>query len=80
MAKKIAKIDAENMNVLFAGEYEKLAGTKVAAADSSNVRDQNGAPEAPQAFKDHDEYLDLLQSALKADASDDFDPNDKLKD
>jgi len=78
MAKKIAKIDADNMNSLYAGEYEKLAGTKVAAA--GDVRDLNGAPEAEQAFKDHDEYLDLLQSALKADASDDFDPNDKLKD
>ena len=78
MAKKIAKIDADNMNTLYASEYEKLAGTKIAA--DGDVRDQNGAPEAPQAFKDHDEYLDLLQSALKADASDDFDPNDKLKD
>ena len=76
MAKKIAKIDADNMNSLYAGEYQKLAGTKVA----EDVRDQNGAPEAPQAFKDHDEYLDLLQSALKADASQDFDPNDKILD
>jgi hypothetical protein len=78
MAKKIAKIDADNMNSLFASEYEKLAGSKVAA--DGDVRDQNGAPEAPQAFKDHDEYLDLLQSALKADASQDFDPNDKILD
>ncbi len=78
MAKKIAKVDADNMNVLYASEYEKLSGSKVAA--DGDVRDQNGAPEAPQAFKDHDEYLDLLQSALKADASEDFDPNDKLKD
>jgi hypothetical protein len=76
MAKKIAKIDADNMNSLYAGEYEKLAGQKVAA----DVRDQNGAPEAPQAFKDHDEYLDLLQSALKEDAGQDFDPNDKVLD
>jgi hypothetical protein len=77
MAKKIAKIDADNMNSLYASEYEKLSGNKTAADD---VRDQNGAPEAPQAFKDHDEYLDLLQSALKEDAGQDFDPNDKLKD
>jgi hypothetical protein len=76
MAKKIAKIDADNMNSLFAGEYEKLAGAKIAV----DVRDQNGAPEAPQAFKDHEEYLDLLQSALKADASQDHDPNDKILD
>jgi hypothetical protein len=78
MAKKIAKVDADNMNALYAGEYEKLAGSKVAA--NGDVRDQNGAPEAPQAFKDHDEYLDLLQSALKADAGEDFDPNDKILD
>lgn len=78
MAKKIAKIDADNMNVLFASEYEKLAGTKVAA--SGDVKDRNGAPEAEQAFKDHTEYLELLQSALKSDASEDFDPNDKLLD
>jgi hypothetical protein len=78
MAKKIAKIDADNMNSLFASEYEKMSGSKIAA--DGDVRDQNGAPEAPQAFKDHDEYLDLLQSALKADASEDFAPNDVLKD
>jgi hypothetical protein len=78
MAKKIAKIDADNMNSLFASEYDKMSGTKSAAA--GDVRDQNGAPEAPQAFKDHDEYLDLLQSALKEDAGQDFDPNDKILD
>lgn len=76
MAKKIAKIDADNMNHLFASEYEKLSGSKVAV----DVRDQNGAPEAPQAFKDHEEYLDLLQAALKADAGQDHDPNDKILD
>jgi hypothetical protein len=77
MAKKIAKIDADNMNSLFASEYDKMSGSKTA---QDSVRDQNGAPEAPQAFKDHDEYLDLLSSALKEDAGQDFDPNDKLKD
>lgn len=76
MAKKIAKIDADNMNTLYASEYEKLSGSKQAA----DVRDQNGAPEAPQAFKDHDEYLETLQSALKEDAGQDFDPNDKILD
>jgi hypothetical protein len=78
MAKKIAKIDADNMNSLYAGEYEKLSGSKTAAA--GDVKDQNGAPEAEQAFKDHEEYLDVLQSALKADASQDHDPNDKILD
>ena len=78
MAKKIAKIDADNMNSLYAAEYEKLSGSKQAAA--GDVKDQNGAPEAPQAFKDHEEYLEVLSSALKADASQDHDPNDKILD
>ena len=77
MSKKIAKIDRDAMNGLFASEYEKMSGTKVA---QDSVHDQNGAPEAPQAIKDHDEYLELLQSALKGDASQDFDPNDKILD
>lgn len=76
MAKKIAKIDADNMNSLYASEYGKLSGDKTAA----DVKDQNGAPEAPQAFADHKEYLEVLQSALKDDAGQDFDPNDKVLD
>jgi hypothetical protein len=78
MGKKIAKIDADNMNSLFATEYEKMSGSKYAAA--SDVKDQNGAPEAPQAIVDHSEYLDLLQSALKSDSSNDGDPNDVFRD
>ena len=74
MAKKIAKIDADAMNSLFASEIERMTGEKTAAA--GDVRDQNGAPEAPQAFKDHDEYLGTLTAVLKEDASQDFDPND----
>jgi hypothetical protein len=77
MAKKIAKIDADNMNSLYAGEFERISGSKLAAGD---VKDRNGAPEAPQAFKDHDEYLATLQSVLKEDASQDFDPNDSKLD
>ena len=45
MSKKIAKIDNDAMNSLFASEIEHLSGTKTAAVD---VKDQNGAPEAPQ--------------------------------
>jgi len=76
MAKKIAKIDADAMNSLYAGEFQRMAGTKVAV----DVKDQNGAPEAPQAFKDHDEYLETLQAVLKEDGSQDHDPNDVFKD
>lgn len=72
MAKKIAKIDADAMNSLYAGEYTRMGGSKQAA----DVKDQNGAPEAPQAFKDHEEYLDTVTAVLKEDASQDFDPND----
>jgi hypothetical protein len=78
MAKKIAKTDADAMNSLYASEYDKMAGVKSAA--NGDVKDQNGAPEAPQAFKDHEEYLEVLSSALKADASQDHDPNDKILD
>jgi hypothetical protein len=76
MAKKIAKIDADAMNSLYASEYERISGSKVA----QDVKDQNGAPEAPQAFKDHTEYLETLTAVLKEDASQDFDPNDQKLD
>jgi hypothetical protein len=52
---KIAKIDAEAMNSLYAGELNKASKT---AAD---VADRNGAPDAPQAFKDHAEYTENLE-------------------
>jgi hypothetical protein len=78
MAKKIAKIDADAMNSLFASEFERMSGAKYAAA--GDVKDQNGAPEAPQAFKDHDDYLNTLTAVLKEDAGQDFDPNDQKLD
>jgi hypothetical protein len=78
MAKKIAKIDADAMNSLFAGEVERIAGSKSAAA--GDWKEQNGAPEAPQAFKDHGEYMETLTAVLKEDASQDFDPNDQKLD
>lgn len=76
MAKKIAKVDADAMNSLYAGEYERISGSKIAV----DVKDRNGAPEAQQAFKDHGDYLDTLTAVLKEDASEDFDPNTPLKD
>lgn len=79
-SKKIAKIDAESMNSLFVGEYAKMSGVKVAAEGQDGREETGGISHDEQAFKDHDEYLELLNSALKADASQDFDPNDTLKD
>jgi hypothetical protein len=75
MAKKIAKVDAENMNSLYAAELEKL-GAKVAA------KDDTGQPKDIQAFQDHEDYLGTLEAAFKEDkkAEGSFDPNDKIQD
>jgi hypothetical protein len=71
-SKKIAKIDADAMNSLYASELVRVGGIKVA-----DVKDQNGAPKDPQAFKDHEEYLATLESVLKEDAGvASADPND----
>lgn len=67
---KIAKTDNDAMNSLFAGEYEKMAGVKLAQGD------EKGAPHDPQAFTDHAEYLKTIEAVLKEDAGQDFDPND----
>jgi hypothetical protein len=74
MAKKIATVDAEAMNSLYASEL-KLAGVKTAA-------DDKGEPKDPQAFKDHSEYLAVLEAVMKEDAKVDGsqNPNDPLSD
>lgn len=56
---KIAHVDAEAMNSLYASEL-KTAGIKTA--------EDKGEPKDPQAFKDHEEYLATLESVLKEDA------------
>jgi hypothetical protein len=73
MAKKIAKVDAEAMNSLYASELTK-AGIKVAADD------EKGAPHDPQAFKDHAEYLETMKSVMAEDSKTDFQPNDPIQD
>lgn len=73
MAKKIAKVDADAMNSLFASELAK-AGIKTAAADDK------GAPHDPQAFEDHAEYLETMKSVMAEDAKTDFSPNDAVLD
>ena len=74
MAKKIARIDAEAMNGLYAAELEKL-GAKVAA------KDDTGQPKDITAFKDHESYIATLESALKDDKNvDGKSPNDPITD
>lgn len=76
MGKKIAKVDNDAMNSLFATEFSRLAGKKQAA----DWQDEKGAPKDPQAFKDHEEYLATLKSVLADDNSQDHDPNDEKLD
>ncbi len=64
MATKIAKVDAEAMNSLYAAELSKV-GLKTAA---EGVGDNKGAPQGPQAFEDHSDYLKTLESAMKDDS------------
>jgi len=71
---KIAKVDSEAMDSLYASELEK-AGSKVAAG-----RDENGQPSDIQAFKDHEEYKAVLADAMKADKSLEVNANDVIKD
>ena len=78
MAKKIAKIDNDAMNSLYAGEFGKLAGQSKTA--TTDWQDDKGAPKDPQAFADHSEYLATLKSVLAEDGKDDFDPNDEKLD
>lgn len=75
MSKKIAKVDAEVMDSLYAGEFARMAGKKTA-----DWQDEKGAPKDPQAFKDHEEYMATLKSVLSDDAGQDHDPNDKILD
>ena len=73
MARKIARIDSDAMNSLYASELNK-AGIKSAAADDK------GGPHAPQAFQDHEEYLEILKSVMSDDKKTDGDPNSALID
>ena len=73
MAHKLARIDAEAMNSLFASELTK-AGIKTAASDDK------GAPHDPQAFEDHAEYLATLKSVMSDDSKEMGDANDPLVD
>jgi hypothetical protein len=75
VAKKIAKVDNDAMNQLFAGEISRMTGRKSAAGFS----DEKGAPHDPQAFEDHSEYLATLAAVMK-ESADDASANDPLRD
>ncbi len=77
MSKQIAKDDRQVMDGLFASEVGKLAtaaGLK-SAASSKDIADDNGKEQGPQAFKDHEEYVDVVSNVLNDDKSESFDPN-----
>jgi len=79
MAKQIAREDREAMDALFASEYQRLAsaaGLKVTAASKSDIADDNGKEQGPQAFKDHEDYVEVVTHVLNEDKSESFDPND----
>jgi hypothetical protein len=59
---KIASTDSTAMNHLFSVEASRQ-GIHLAAGED------------PQAFKDHEEYLSVVDSVLKADKSNAWDPN-----
>lgn len=78
MATKIAKVDADAMNSLYAAELSKV-GIKTAA---EGVGDNKGAPKDEQAFADHADYLKTLESAMKDDSKVEGskNPNDPIMD
>lgn len=73
MSKKIAAVDKQAMDALYAEDFKRVAG-KV------DVRDLNGAPEDEVAFSDHEEYLSTLENVLSEDKREGFSPNDELQD
>jgi hypothetical protein len=80
MAKKIAQVDNDAMNSLFASEVSRMSGKTAAAEGHGGKEEVGGISHDPQAFKDHEEYLEILQSAMSADEKSGGDPNDPLKD
>ena len=70
---KIAQADADVMNHLFASEVARLGGKEAGAHDT---KEEGPTPSDAQAFKDHEEYIELLDNVMADDARDGFDPND----
>jgi len=78
MGNKIAKIDNDAMNSLYGVEFARLAGHK--SAKEGDWKDEKGAPHDPQAFTDHETYLDTLKSIMSGDDKMDGSANDPLTD
>lgn len=73
MSRKIAAVDKQAMDALYVEDFKRVAAAQ-------DVRDQNGAPEDPVAFEDHEEYLATLENVLSEDKKNAFDPNDVKND
>jgi len=73
MANKIAAVDNEAMNSLFAAELKKRAG-------AYDTKEEGPVPTDAQAFADHAEYLATLESVLKEDKKAGEGANDPIKD
>lgn len=67
MSKKIAAVDKTAMDSLYTEDFKRVA---------AGVKDSNGAPEDPQAFEDHEEYIATLEGVLSEDKRNDWEPND----
>jgi predicted transcriptional regulator len=67
MSRKIAAAENSAMNRLYTSEAIRT-GTKVAAGEEI------------QAFEDHKEYVETLESVLKEDGKESFNPNDEILD
>jgi len=80
MSKKIAAVDAENMNQIYSSEYSRIA-KREKVADLVVEKDLARSAD-PQAFKDHDEYLAVLEEVIKEDKKSEgsFDQNDVVLD
>ena len=71
MAKTIVAADAAVMNSLYATEVAKIA---------ADQKVKIATPEDPQAFKDHAEYNATVESVLRSDGSEEWNPNDPILD
>lgn len=78
MSKKIAAVDAEAMNSLFASEMTRMDTSKTAG--SYDTKSEGPLPANAQAFTDHEEYLSTLEAVLKEDKKEDFNANDVILD
>jgi hypothetical protein len=73
MSKKIAAVDKQAMDTLYQEDFSRVAA-------AAGLKDLNGAPEDPQAFKDHEEYISTVENVLAEDKKDSFEPNDTVLD